>query len=110
MANEIHNTLKNNRQPMKLARDSVESTSQQLPERSRDASDRSKHDDRVTLTDTVAKLRELSQRLVDEPFVETPSVEGIKQQLADGTYKIDATQIADKLLAQERFLGGGPSR
>jgi len=109
MANEIHNTLKNNQQPMKLERDSVEGASQRLPERPHDASDRSRQGDWVTLTDTAAKLRDLGRRLADEPFVDTQKVERIKQQLADGTFKIDAAQIADKLLAHERLLVGvGP--
>jgi negative regulator of flagellin synthesis FlgM len=107
MANEIHNTLKNNQQPMKLARDRVESTSQQLPEASQQvSSDRSGQSDRVTLTDAAAKLHDLSRQLADEPFVDTQRVDRIKQQLADGSYKIDAAQIADKLLEQEQSLRG----
>lgn len=105
MANEIHNTLTNNQQPMRLARDRVESTSQQLPEASRQVSDRpAEQSDRVTLTDTVGKLHELSRQLADEPYVDTQRVDQIKQQLADGSYKIDATQIADKLLEHEQSL------
>ena len=110
MANEIHNTLKNGQQPMKLERDSVERASRQLPKGPHEASDRPGQDDRITLTKTATELRDLSQRMVDEPFVGTQEVARIKQQLAEGTYEIDAAQIADRLLAHEQFLGGGKAR
>ena len=110
MVNEIHNAPKNNQQPVKLESDGVGRASQQLPERSHDASDRPRQGDWVTLTDTVSKLRDIGQRLVHEPVVDTQRVERIKQQLTDGTYKIDAAQIADKLLAHEQLLDGSTSR
>lgn len=106
MANEIHNTLNNNQQPIRLERDNVEGASQRMRKGAHNASDQPRQGDRITLTNTATKLHELSQRFVDEPFVDTQGVERIKQQLAEGTYKIDAAQIADKLLAHEQFLGG----
>jgi negative regulator of flagellin synthesis FlgM len=110
MANEIHNTLKNNQQPLKLETDSVGGASQPPAQRSQEVSQRPRYGDWVTLTDTATRLRDLSQHLADEPFLDTRRVERIQQQLAEGSYRIDATQIADKLLAQEQFLGGGTWR
>ena len=42
----------------------------------------------------------------DSSAIDSQRVEHIRQSLADGSYKIDAGQIADRMLAMERQIGG----
>ncbi|QEP43282.1 flagellar biosynthesis anti-sigma factor FlgM [Ectothiorhodospiraceae bacterium BW-2] len=62
--------------------------------------------DKVSLTDTSLRLRSLETALADVPVVNEQRVESIKQAIADGSYQIDARQIADKLVQFEREMYG----
>ncbi|GGA27832.1 flagellar biosynthesis anti-sigma factor FlgM [Dyella nitratireducens] len=60
-------------------------------------------DDRVNLTDSARALQEASS--ANAP-VDTQKVEQIKQQLAAGTYKVNANAIANSLVSLEGQIGG----
>jgi len=62
-------------------------------------------DDQLKLTDSALALQEAA-RTGDTSAIDTPRVERLRQALADGSYKIDAGRIADRMLALEQQLGG----
>lgn len=64
-----------------------------------------KSDDQLKLTDSARALQEAA-RPDDSSAIDSQRVDRIRQSLADGSYKIDAGQIADRMLAMERQIGG----
>ena len=61
--------------------------------------------DQLKLTDSALALREAA-RPGDAAAVDPQRVEQVRKALADGSYKIDAGRIADRMLALEQQLGG----
>jgi negative regulator of flagellin synthesis FlgM len=61
--------------------------------------------DRVQLTDSARALQEAS-RTNSGATMDTKKVEQIRQQLASGTYKVDAGKIADRMMSLENQLNG----
>jgi len=64
-----------------------------------------KADDQLKLTDSALALQEAA-RPGDAAAVDPQRVEQVRKALADGSYKIDAGRIADRMLAFEQQLGG----
>lgn len=62
-------------------------------------------DDSVSLTDMAARLRGLEASLAEQPEVDSDRVAAIQRALEDGSYQVDATRIADKLLNFEASFG-----
>ncbi|HET7269337.1 MAG TPA: flagellar biosynthesis anti-sigma factor FlgM [Oleiagrimonas sp.] len=60
-------------------------------------------DDRVQLTES-ARAIGAAARNRDAP-VDTQRVERIRQAVADGTYKVDAQRVADRLISLEKQIG-----
>ena len=60
--------------------------------------------DQVTLTSSGRSLQKLSEAIAQTPVVDGAKVASIKQALSSGTYAIDASSIADKMLQAERGL------
>lgn len=65
----------------------------------------SRSSDQLKLTDSARALQEAA-RLNDASPIDAKRVEQVRQALADGSYKIDAGKIADRLLAMDQQLGG----
>lgn len=63
--------------------------------------------DTVSLTDTAMKLRSLENRIESLPVVDSQRVEGIRLSVADGTYTVNAENIASKLIDSELGLLNG---
>jgi negative regulator of flagellin synthesis FlgM len=61
--------------------------------------------DRVQLTDSARALQEAA-RTNSGATMDTKKVEQIRQQLANGTYKVDAGRIADRMMSLENQLNG----
>ena len=61
--------------------------------------------DRVQLTDSARALQEAA-RTNDGATMDTKKVEQIRQALANGTYKVDAGRIADRMMSLENQLNG----
>lgn len=59
-------------------------------------------DSQVKLSNQAQQLQAIEERLRELPEVDTARVEKIKQAIADGSYQIDSTRIADKLIALEQ--------
>ncbi len=63
--------------------------------------------DTVSLTDTAMKLRSLENVIEPLPVVDSQRVEDIRHAIDSGTYTVDAENIANKLVDQERGLLNG---
>ncbi|WP_426700507.1 flagellar biosynthesis anti-sigma factor FlgM [Rhodanobacter sp. Col0626] len=64
-----------------------------------------KTDDQLKLTDSALALQQAA-RPDDTATIDPKRVEQVRQALADGSYKIDAGRIADRMLSLEQQLGG----
>lgn len=62
-------------------------------------------DDQLKLTDSALALQKAA-RPGDTASIDSQRVEQVRKALADGSYKIDAGRIADRMLALEQQLGG----
>jgi negative regulator of flagellin synthesis FlgM len=60
--------------------------------------------DQVTLTASARSLQKLSDAIAQTPVVDATKVAAIKQALNSGSYAINASGIADKMLQAERGL------
>lgn len=63
--------------------------------------------DTVSLTDTSMKLRSLENRIESLPVVDSQRVEDIRNSVENGTYGVNAENIADKLIESELGLLNG---
>lgn len=82
----------------------VDSLSQRSPISASTPQGSAPGDDRVTLTGTALGLQSILAALEDTPVVDAERVERVKGALRDGSYQIDATRIADRLIAFENEL------
>ena len=62
--------------------------------------------DTVSLTGTAQQLRNLEQSLASQPVVDAQRVEATRQSIENGTYQIDPSRIASKMISMERALTG----
>jgi len=60
--------------------------------------------DRVTLTDTASRLKDLEQQLSSSSSVDSARVAAVQSAISNGDYNVDADSIADKMLAFEDFM------
>ncbi|GAB3789459.1 flagellar biosynthesis anti-sigma factor FlgM [Dyella agri] len=61
-------------------------------------------DDQLKLTDSARALQQAAR--TDTAAVDPQRVERVRQALADGSYKVDAGRIADRMITMDRQLGG----
>lgn len=54
--------------------------------------------DKVTLTDTAAKLKALEADLTNQPMVDDSKVKDMQTSINSGNYKMDPERIADKMI------------
>jgi len=60
-------------------------------------------DDKVSLTSTAARLKDIERRLAtDQPPFDAERVNRTKQAIANGKYHVDAGRVADKMLKFEK--------
>ncbi len=60
--------------------------------------------DTVSISDNAAQLGKLGNTVDSTPVVDAQRVEQVKQAISDGTYEVDATKVADKLMQFESIL------
>lgn len=60
--------------------------------------------DRVTLTDTASRLKNIEQQLTNTSSVDSERVAAVQSAISNGEYTVDADRIADKMLAFEDFM------
>ena len=53
----------------------------------------------VTVTDTVAMLRQIEEQISQVPMMDNERVAALREAIRNGTFKIDARKTAEKLLA-----------
>jgi negative regulator of flagellin synthesis FlgM len=56
------------------------------------------------ITDSARTLATLEQSLRDTPAIDEARVESVRNNLANGSYKVNAERVADKLLQSEQEL------
>lgn len=62
--------------------------------------------DNVSLSSQARDLKKLEERLDSYPEVDDNRIEQIKSALADGSYKIDAEKLAQKMLDMDESIFG----
>jgi len=60
--------------------------------------------DKVSLTSTAARLKDIERGLADQSPVDTDRVNEMKAALANGDFKVNAESVADKMIAFESAL------
>ena len=60
--------------------------------------------DRVTLTDTASKLKNIEQQISKGSSVDNARVAEVQSAINNGDYDVNADRIADKMLAFEDFM------
>jgi negative regulator of flagellin synthesis FlgM len=60
--------------------------------------------DRVDLTGEARQLQQLERQIASQPVVDRQRVEAVRNAIQDGTFKVDAERIADKLTTLEQAL------
>jgi negative regulator of flagellin synthesis FlgM len=60
--------------------------------------------DSVALTDAAARLKQAQKALANTAVIDIELVTRVANQLAAGTYEIDAEHIAEKIIEMERQL------
>jgi negative regulator of flagellin synthesis FlgM len=60
--------------------------------------------DQVTLTSSARSLQKLEEAIAKTPVVNTAKVSAVKQLISAGTYQVDSSRVADKLLKFESGL------
>ena len=61
--------------------------------------------DTVSLTDTATQLQSLQQTLADAPVVNNDRVSALKAAIAEGSYNVDPTELANNMINFEQQLG-----
>ncbi len=60
--------------------------------------------DRVELTTRTGEVDQVKKALQDLPDVQSDKVARLKEQVANGTYKVDGTEVAKKMVKNWREL------
>ena len=64
-------------------------------------------DDSVNLTNTASMLKKMQSTLSTVPVVDQQRVQGIRQAILNGTYDVNPSRVADKLMSFEGKLRNG---
>lgn len=60
--------------------------------------------DRVTLTNTASRLKDIESQLSKSPAIDDARVAEVQSAINNGDYDVNAERIADKMLAFEDFM------
>jgi len=99
------NGLNNSANPVATDRSNLPDN-ERAPLAKTDGNGPSSVEDTVSFSDAAVRLGRLGVAVDDTPVVDTQRVEEVKQALADGTYNVDATRIAEKLMALDTAFKG----
>ena len=69
-----------------------------------DKADATTGSDKVSLTSTAARLKDLERQLADQSPVDSNRVNAMKTALSSGEFKVDAERVADKMMNFESSL------
>ncbi|MEQ5833574.1 flagellar biosynthesis anti-sigma factor FlgM [Marinobacter sp. NFXS9] len=62
--------------------------------------------DNVSLSSQARDLKKLEEQMSSYPEVDDDRIEQIKSALADGSYKVDAEKVAQKMLDMDKSIFG----
>jgi negative regulator of flagellin synthesis FlgM len=62
--------------------------------------------DRVDLTGEARQLQQLERQIASQPVVDRQRVETVRSAVQDGTFRVDAERIAEKLMTLEQAVTG----
>ncbi len=101
MANDI-NSINTNRsqQAVRDIAERVKSEARSNPEQSRE----SDNSDKVSLTDTASKLKDIERSMGNDGTVNQDRVNEVRNALSRGEYSVDADRVADKMIDFETSL------
>ena len=68
------------------------------------ASSQSARADQVSLTPTAQQLRSLEEQIANQPVVDTQKVNAVRDALSNGSFEIDPSSIAGKMMSLERAM------
>jgi len=54
--------------------------------------------DKVSLTDTAARLKALEHQLSNQPEIDSNRVSDVQNAISSGDYKVDPQRVADKMM------------
>ncbi|WP_456374402.1 flagellar biosynthesis anti-sigma factor FlgM [Thiolapillus sp.] len=74
----------------------------------RQATGKSSVNDTVSLSETAIRLGQLGVAVDNQPVVDTKRVEQVKQAIMDGSYSVDPTRIAEKMMELDMALKPKP--
>lgn len=60
--------------------------------------------DTVTLSNAATQVQKLQSTIAELPVVESPRVEAIRRAIDNGSYEVDANQVATRMLNFEHAL------
>ena len=60
--------------------------------------------DKVSLTSTAARLKDIEQRLANQSGVDEKRVSAMRSAIDNGHYEVDADRVADKMINFENSL------
>lgn len=97
---EINNIKSLSQSELATSRSTVARDNQQSvkTEGSKEAANRS---DTVSLTNAAAQIQSLQQIIADVPVVDNDRVASLKAAIDDGSYSVDATELAQNLQESE---------
>ena len=58
----------------------------------------------VSLTDTATQIQSLQKAISDSSEVDQPRVDALRAAIADGSYQVDATELAQNIINFEQDL------
>lgn len=82
---------------------SAQNTKQAAPEQAKAQSARGEN---VNLSSQAKNLKQLEQKLGDYPEMDDDRIEQIRSALENGTYKVDAEKVAQKMLDMDKSIFG----
>jgi len=101
---EINNIKTANQAGLNTTRNVANTRENRDGDKSVDTQTGSTSTDKVSLTDTATQLQSLQQTLADTPVVNNDRVEALRAAIADGSYQVDATELAQNMINFETQL------
>lgn len=103
--NGINNGSVNPQRPGTADRaDSAASKPASSAEQTRDTT--ASRNEGVNLSNRAKAMKQAEQQLHEQPEIDDARVAQIRQALEDGTYKVDAKQLAQKMLEMDKSIFG----
>lgn len=61
--------------------------------------------DKISLTDTAARLKALEHQLTKQSEIDDNRVSNVQEAISNGNYKVDPERVADKMISFEASFG-----